>query len=64
MVKKLSDVTEKIIPFLDKYPLEGYKRLNYDDFVKVAILIKDKRHLIREGLEQIRKIKAGTNQGR
>jgi hypothetical protein len=38
--------------------------LDYLDFVKVIELMKEKEHLTEEGLNQIRKIKAGMNRGR
>jgi hypothetical protein len=52
------------MPFFDKYPLQGVKSLDYADWCRVAELIKDKKHLTQEGLDQIRKIKAGMNTGR
>ena len=63
-VSKFQDMTEKIIPFFQKYPIEGVKALDFADFCKVAKMIKQKKHLTAEGLEQIRKIKAGMNRGR
>jgi len=42
---------------------EGSKKFVFDDFCKVAKLM-DKAHLTKEGLDQIRKIKAGMNTGR
>jgi len=44
--------------------LEGIKRVDFEDFVKVARLIKEKAHLTEEGLEQVRGIKNGMNTGR
>ena len=32
IVHKLSDINENIIPFFNKYPLQGPKVLNYQDF--------------------------------
>ena len=32
VVTKLSDITEKIIPFFEKYPINGVKHLDYLDF--------------------------------
>jgi hypothetical protein len=64
IVTKFADLTEKIIPFFDKYPLVGAKRQNYLDFCKVAELMKSKAHLTIEGLEQIKQIKNGMNRGR
>jgi hypothetical protein len=61
IVTKLSDILDKIIPFFDKYPLQGNKRFNYADFYKVAMLMKDKAHLTPEGLALIEEIKTGMN---
>ena len=63
-VTKFSDLTDKILPLFTKYPIQGTKRLDYTDFVSVAELIKSKKHLTEEGLDQIRNIKAGMNKGR
>ena len=63
-VFKLSDILNIIIPFFKKYPILGMKALDFDDWCKVAELMKNKMHLTAEGLEEIRKIKAGMNKGR
>ena len=63
-VYKLSDILNKIIPFFKKYPILGVKALDFADFCKAAELMKNKAHLTKDGLEQIRKIKAGMNRGR
>jgi len=63
-ITKLSDLHEKVIPFFQKYPILGVKRLDYLDFCRVAELMRNKAHLIEEGLVEIRKIKAGMNKGR
>lgn len=63
-VSKISDINNKIIPFFIKYPIIGIKRLDFEDFCKVAVLIQDKAHLTIEGLEKIRKIKGGMNEAR
>jgi hypothetical protein len=63
-VNKFSDLNEKIIPFFKKYSIEGYKKANFCDFCKIALLMQDKRHLTSEGLEQIINIKNGMNTGR
>ena len=46
------------------FPIQGVKCLDYLDWCKVAELMKYKAHLTQEGLDQIRKIKAGMNRGR
>lgn len=63
-VTKLSDLTEKVLPLLEKYPIEGVKFQDYCDFVKVVELVKNKSHLTTEGLSLIQKIKVGMNTGR
>lgn len=60
-VKKLSDLTEKIIPFFKKYPLQGIKKLELECFCQVASLIKSGAHLTKSGLDKIRKIKEEMN---
>jgi len=61
MVTGLSDITEKVIPFFLAHPLQGVKRKELADFIKVAELMKLKAHLTKEGLEQISTIKGGMN---
>jgi len=60
-VTKFTDITEKIIPFFAKYPIIGVKEENYEDFCKVAELMKEGAHLTEGGLEQIRKIRESMN---
>jgi len=55
---------EKIIPFFDKYPIKGEKSLDYANFKRATEIMEIKGHLTVNGLEEIRKIKAGMNRGR
>jgi hypothetical protein len=64
IVEKYSDITEKIIPFFDKYQIKGVKALDFVDFKRVVAIIKVKGNLTESGLEEIRLIKAGVNRGR
>ena len=63
-VYKLIEINEKIIPFFNKYRIHGVKAKDFANWCKVATMLKDKKHLTLEGLEQIRNIKAGMNTGR
>jgi hypothetical protein len=64
-VTSIDDIKCKIIPFLDKYPLQGNKLLDYLDFKKAVLLKPDKRvSLTKEKLEEIRQLKTGMNRGR
>jgi hypothetical protein len=58
------DILEKIIPIFHMYPVEGVKAKNYQDFVVVANMIKNKNHLSIEGYKQIILIKQEMNKGR
>ena len=63
-VYNISDLAEKILPFLKKYPIEGIKSCDFEDFCKVAELIKNKAHLSEKGLKEIQNIKANMNRSR
>ena len=63
-VLKLSDIIEKIIPLFQKYPIRGVKSQDFSDFVKVAELMKENKHLTPGGLKKIKEIKVGMNSGR
>jgi hypothetical protein len=64
IVTKFSDIDEKIIPFFRQNKVLGVKLQDFEDWCKVAELIKNKAHLTPSGLEEIQKIKAGMNRGR
>lgn len=61
VVTSISDISNKIIPFFDKYPLKGAKLNDYLAFKKAVSIIKDNSHLTIEGLNEIRAIKASMN---
>lgn len=63
-VTKFADIENKIIPFFNKYPILGVKSKDFEDWSKVTDMMKENKHLTIEGLEQIKKIKAGMNKGR
>lgn len=56
-VSKSSDIQDKIIPFFQKYPFQGYKLSSYNKFCKVGELLKKKAHLTPEGINEILEIK-------
>ena len=63
-ILKLSDINEKIIPFFNKYPIDGIKLNDYLDWCKINQLMNNGLHLSNEGLNIIQKIKSGMNKGR
>jgi len=64
IVEKFTDVNDKVIPIFEEFKLHGIKSKNYEDFKKVALLMKNKVHLTREGLDTIKKIKGTMNKNR
>ena len=56
-VSNFKDITEKIIPFFKKYPLQAKKKYSFEVFCKVAELMLGKKHLTQDGIEEIRKIR-------
>ena len=63
-VTKFEDIITNIIPFFQINMIQGVKTKNFKDWCLVAELMKDKQHLTKNGLEQIKKIKAGMNKKR
>lgn len=59
-VSGLKDLTDKIIPFFEKYPLLGTKIISFKRLCLVVDVIKEKGHLTEEGLKRIRDIKSST----
>jgi len=57
IVEKFTDVNDKVIPIFEEFKLHGIKSKNYEDFKKVALLMKNKVHLTREGIDRIKKNK-------
>lgn len=64
VVQKFSDINNIIIPKFKKYPLQGSKKLDFEDFCRAAILIENKNHLTESGLNEIKLIKSKMNRGR
>ena len=64
IVSKFKDIYFNIIPFFMKYSIHGVKALDFRDFCLLASIIKDKKHLTKDGLDKIKKIKSGMNRER
>jgi len=61
IVTKINDINTYIIPFFDKYKIEGSKYRDYVNFKEAAILIKNKEHLTEKGLNKIIELKKYMN---
>ncbi len=52
-VSNITDISTKLIPFFDKYPLFGKKEKAYNAFKLIVQKVLDKQHLNPEGLIEI-----------
>lgn len=66
VVSNMSDISNIVIPFFDKYSLLTTKSLDYKDWKKLIELKLSKTHLdiYGEGIEKMKQIKAGMNSNR
>jgi hypothetical protein len=63
-VTKLDDIISKVIAHFDKYPLLTSKNLDYQDFRRVAYMMRDGLHLNEGGMAEILAIKENMNSKR
>lgn len=63
-VSKFADIHEKVLPFFQEHKVRGIKWNDFRDWCQVVELMKEKKHLTSEGLDQIIKITAEMNTGR
>ena len=57
-VRGQENLRDRIIPFFENHKLKTRKRVDFEKFRKVILLIEKGEHLTPEGLQKIRKIKA------
>jgi hypothetical protein len=62
-VRSIKHLSECIIPFFIKHPLKTKKRLDFQKFRRVLLMIQAGDHLTIEGIEEIRRIKSQMNRG-
>jgi hypothetical protein len=60
-VSKFSELKDKIIPLLNKYPIQGAKKWDFFLFCDVIKLMDNKEHLTDNGLKKIIAIKDKMN---
>lgn len=55
-VSNLKDISEKVIPFFQRYTLQAKKKHSFATFCKVTELMKKKHHLTQKGVEEIKNL--------
>jgi hypothetical protein len=63
-IKNFKVLQQNLVPFFDKYKIEGAKFKDFNDFKTVIFLMNDKVHLTKEGYSKFKAIKDGMNTGR
>lgn len=63
-IKRFSALKQDLVPFLDRYTLQGAKRTEFNDFKSVLRLMDEKVHLTKEGYNIFKALKDGMNTGR
>ena len=63
-VRGLEHLSMRIVPFFLKHPLKSRKRVDFEKFRRVILLMERGEHLTADGVEQIRAIAAQMNRGR
>ena len=63
-VRRLEHLSERIVPFFEKHPLMSKKRVDFEKFRKVILLMQKGEHLEAEGIERIRAIACTMNTAR
>lgn len=61
-VSAFSELTNKLIPFLDRYPLRAKKFNSYQYFLQAVEVFKRKEHLTLKGIEELKHIRSKMNQ--
>jgi hypothetical protein len=60
-VSSFREITEKLIPFLSKYPLRAKKKHSYELFLQAVEVFRQKEHLTLAGIERLRAIRSEMN---
>ena len=62
-VRGKKDLLERIIPFFEKHPLKTKKRIDFEKFRRVLLIMQAGDHLTKEGVTETRRIAAQMNRG-
>ena len=60
-VRKLDHLKTVVIPFFEKHKLLTTKRIDFEKFRTVVLMMEKKHHLTRDGVERIREIQHTMN---
>lgn len=61
MVSAIKDLHDKVIPFLNRYPLRAKKKHSFNMFCKAVDIVYNKQHLTEEGIQAMLDIRQQMN---
>lgn len=62
-VRKINDLSEKILPFFRKHKLKSKKRIDFQIFSEIIKMIVKKKHLYSSGIKKILSLRNKMNYG-
>ena len=62
-VRERKHLIERIVPFFVEHPLRSKKRVDFEKFRDVLLMMERDEHLTSEGVERIRRIAEKMNRG-
>ena len=62
-VRALDHLLDRIVPFFVKYPLKTRKRIEFEKFRDVLLVMREGEHLTDGGVDRIRDIAGRMNRG-
>ena len=63
-VRSIADLTDRVVPHFEEFPLRGAKARSFAGFAKVCWMIGQGDHLVREGIVEIVRIAYEMNLGK
>ena len=63
-VRDRGHLSQRIVPFFVEHPLRSQKRIDFEKFRRVLVMMDAGDHLTAQGLEAIREIVVRMNRGR
>ncbi len=63
VVRDQKDLLSRIVPFFERYPIQSGKRIQFEKFARVLLIIQKRKHLTREGFSEIVEIANEMNTG-
>lgn len=63
-IEGLKNISNIVVPHFLAYPLQSIKRDDFNYFVRVVNMMKENKHLTKDGLKSINNIKSKMNKGR